>query len=422
MYPSRIEADIQEHADRDAYKEWLAQNKDEHLKTFGPRAGTHTSSPFVWKNDTEFIGGCDDTLDFIRQSFTATPVRASTSASMMVTEPPVDTEFDYDLVVIGGGSGGLATSKEAAKYGAKVAVLDYVKPSPAGTTWGLGGTCVNVGCIPKKLMHQSALIGKIMESDAQAFGWSFPNTGHPTHSWSTMVANIQDYIHSLNFKYRVDLRDKKVKYENLLGKFIDPHTLECTNPKKGKPAKTITAKRFVIAVGGRPHALECEGAELAISSDDLFSLPKSPGKTLIVGASYVALECAGFLKGLGLPVDILVRSILLRGFDQDMAERIGTYMTEEEKIVLHRRCVPTKLEKLDSGQIQVTWTDASGEAPRDVSEIYDTVFNATGRYADLSALGLDSAGVKLSPKSGKILAVNEQTNVPHIYAIGDVCT
>lgn len=422
LYPQRIEADIQEHPDRDAYKDWLDQKKNEHVETFGERAGKHTSSPFVWKNSNEFIGGCDDTLDFIRQSFTAPASIVSPIDASMVAEAPVDEtkEFDYDIIVIGGGSGGLATSKEAAKYGAKVAVLDYVKPSPVGTTWGLGGTCVNVGCIPKKLMHQSALIGKILESDASAFGWTFPQNQHPEHNWSTMVTNVQDYIRSLNFKYRVDLRDKKVKYENLLGKFIDPYTLECTNPKKGKPPKKITAKRFVIAVGGRPHTLSCEGGELAISSDDLFSMPESPGKTLIVGASYVALECAGFLKGMGLEVEILVRSILLRGFDQDMAERIGNYMTEEENIVLHRRCTPKNLEKLDNGKIKVTWINSSSDSPTEMSDVYDTVFNATGRYADLSSLGLEHAGVTINPKSGKIVTVNEQTNVPHIYAIGDV--
>lgn len=123
---------------------------------------------------------------------------------------------------------------------------------------------------------------------------------------------------------------------------------------------------------------------------------------------------------MGLDVTILVRSILLRGFDQDMAERIGNYMAEEEKIVLHRQCTPKKLEKLDNGKIKVTWTNVSGDAPFEMSDVFDTVFNATGRYADLSSLGLENAGVKINPRSGKIVTVNEQTNVPHIYAIGDV--
>merc|ERR1712210_439328 len=125
--------------------------------------------------------------------------------------------YDYDLVVIGGGSGGLAASKEAAKLGKKVAVLDFVKPSPAGTTWGLGGTCVNVGCIPKKLMHQAALLGEATR-DAKSFGWGVEPV---KHSWENMVTEVQNRIGSLNWGYRVALREKNVTYLNEYGTFVD---------------------------------------------------------------------------------------------------------------------------------------------------------------------------------------------------------
>lgn len=286
----------------------------------------------------------------------------------------------------------------------------------------------------KKLMHQSALIGSLLEKDAAAFGWKFgdmagegsENTIAPSkisHDWLTLVNNVQNHIKALNFKYRVSLREESVKYENFLGKFIDPHTLECTNVKKNK-TKTLTARRFIIAVGGRPTTLDCPGGDLAISSDDIFALKSPPGNTLVVGASYVALECAGFLKGLGYPVTILVRSILLRGFDQDMASRIGSYMEEEEHIDFQRKCVPTKMESIvsDTGsksQTKVYWKNL--DTNEEFSGIFDTVLNATGRKPDVKSLGLQTIGVKTNGKSGKIIGNEmEQTSVPHIYAIGDV--
>eukprot|EP00911_Craspedida_sp_UC1_P001152 UC1_evm1s866 len=196
--------------------------------------------------------------------------------------------YDYDLVVIGGGSGGLACSKRAAELGARVACLDFVKPSPAGTTWGLGGTCVNVGCIPKKLMHHAALIGKHLK-DSKAFGWGLE--APPPNSWSGLVEGVQNHIGSLNWGYRVSLRDKNVTYLNAFGSFRDEHTLLTVNRRKKE--KVITAANFVVATGGRPRLPDIPGArEFGISSDDLFSLAAPPGRTLVVGASYVALECA----------------------------------------------------------------------------------------------------------------------------------
>ena len=217
------------------------------------------------------------------------------------------------MIVIGGGSGGLACAKEALAVNPdlRVALCDFVKPSPHGSKWGLGGTCVNVGCIPKKLMHTAALLGDASK-DAAHCGWEGGSSA--THSWEKLRDNSQDHIKGLNFGYRVELREKGVSYLNKLAKFVDPHTLEVTD-KKG--TKTISGARIVVAVGGRPTALSCPGGELAITSDDLFMLRTPPGKTCVVGAGYVALECAGFIKGLGQSdVKVMVLSILLRGFDK----------------------------------------------------------------------------------------------------------
>ena len=233
----------------------------------------------------------------------------------------------YDLVVIGGGSGGLACSKAAATLGKKVAVCDFVKPSPAGSTWGLGGTCVNVGCIPKKLMHQAALLGEAIE-DAAAYGWDVATAegARPKHSWERLVGAVQRHVKALNAGNLEQLKSKEVTYYNAFASFIDEKTLRCVGPageettltadtfvlapggranrnRNPDPDPTPTAtpppipnpspspnRASVLAPGGRPRYPDIPGArELCISSDDVFGLASPPGKTLVVGASYAAL-------------------------------------------------------------------------------------------------------------------------------------
>eukprot|EP00761_Pharyngomonas_kirbyi_P011761 gb/GECH01011787.1/.p1 GENE.gb/GECH01011787.1/~~gb/GECH01011787.1/.p1 ORF type:complete len:496 (+),score=121.82 gb/GECH01011787.1/:1-1488(+) len=323
--------------------------------------------------------------------------------------PETDHGFDYDLVVIGGGSGGISCSRTAAEMGKKVALLDYVEPSPQGTTYGIGGTCVNVGCIPKKLMHRAAILGENID-DARTFGWDAASPVE--HKWEQMVQSINNHIRSLNFGYRVDLRKKGIKYMNAFGELKDANTVETTD-KKGKK-QTITSRRFVVSVGGRPKLPDIPGAkEYGITSDDIFWMQNPPGKTLVVGASYVALECAGFLTGLGYDTTVMIRSIPLRGFDQQMAELIVEYMSNH-KTRFVRGAVPSKLEK-ENGQIKVTYKKNLGG--EDV-EHFDTVLFATGRYP-VTNIGLDNVGVETA-SNGKV-KVNqyEQSSVPNIYSIGD---
>jgi len=193
--------------------------------------------------------------------------------------------YDYDFFVIGGGSGGLSASKQAASLGKKVALADYVKPTPIGTKWGLGGTCVNVGCIPKKMMHYS---GSMYESLSEFEKLGYPEKVPKKHDWETMVRNVQNYIKKLNFGYKYGLKKENVTYFNKHAKLLDAHTIELFD-HTGK-TQTVTADKILVAVGGRPNYLECEGAkELCITSDDIFSLKKAPGKTLVVGASYISL-------------------------------------------------------------------------------------------------------------------------------------
>ncbi|KFO30273.1 Thioredoxin reductase 1, cytoplasmic [Fukomys damarensis] len=339
--------------------------------------------------------------------------------------------YDFDLIIIGGGSGGLAAAKarpwEAAKYGKKVMVLDFVTPTPLGTRWGLGGTCVNVGCIPKKLMHQAALLGQALQ-DSRNYGWKVEDTVQ--HDWEKMTEAVQNHIGSLNWGYRVALREKKVVYENAYGQFIGPHRIkgavagsalgQATN-NKGKE-KIYSAERFLIATGERPRYLGIPGdKEHCISSDDLFSLPYCPGKTLVVGASYVALECAGFLAGIGLDVTVMVRSILLRGFDQDMANKIGEHM-EEHGIKFIKQFVPIKIEQIEAGTPgRLKVTARSTNSAETVEGEYNTVLLAIGRDSCTRNIGLETVGVKINEKTGKIPVTDEeQTNVPYIYAIGDI--
>ncbi|XP_051922972.1 thioredoxin reductase 2, tandem duplicate 2 [Hippocampus zosterae] len=324
-------------------------------------------------------------------------------------------KYDYDVVVIGGGSGGLACSKEAAQLGQKVAVLDYVEPSLKGTKWGLGGTCVNVGCIPKKLMHQAALLGTAVR-DAQKYGWQL--SGPISHDWATMAEAVQNHVRSLNWGHRVQLQDKKVKYLNMRGSLVDEHTVKAVT-KSGKEM-TLTAKNIVIATGGRPKIpTNIAGAmEHGITSDDVFWLKESPGKTLVVGASYVALECGGFLTGIGLDTTVMVRSIALRGFDQQMAGLVTDYM-ESYGTNFALRCIPKRVDKLPSGDLKVTWNDAlTGNEHNDT---YNTVLWAVGRAPETKALGLNKLGVQLNEETGKIIVgVDESTSVPNIYAFGDI--
>eukprot|EP00092_Neocalanus_flemingeri_P022847 GFUD01024773.1.p1 GENE.GFUD01024773.1~~GFUD01024773.1.p1 ORF type:complete len:685 (-),score=192.22 GFUD01024773.1:237-2291(-) len=366
------------------------------------RSGQRTV-PNVFING-DHVGGCDDTFKLHTENKLQAMVQEQTH------------NYDYDILVIGGGSGGLAASKEAARHGKKVAVLDFVKPSPAGTTWGLGGTCVNVGCIPKKLMHQAALLGEAV-NDAKSFGWEVEKEA-VKHSWTKMVEEIQNHIGGLNWGYRVALREKSVTYLNEYAEFVDDHTLKTTN-KKGKE-KTITAEKFILATGGRPKYPEIPGGEFGISSDDIFSLPHNPGKTLLIGASYIALECAGFLAALGCDTTVMVRSILLRGFDEQMAVKIGEYM-EDHGVNMIRECVPTSIERIEEGSPGKVKVYAKYKDGTEFVDEFNTVIYAIGRDACTANIGLDKVGVQLNPKNGKILHdTKEQTNVPNIFAIGDV--
>ncbi|KAL4506638.1 hypothetical protein ABPG72_000209 [Tetrahymena utriculariae] len=318
----------------------------------------------------------------------------------------IEIQEEFDFFVIGGGSGGLAASKEAALFGVKVGLADFVDPTPIGTKWGLGGTCVNVGCIPKKLMHYAATYGESMEMQ-RISGWKNVNEEQKTHEWQKLVERIQNNVKKTNFGYKVALRENKVKYFNYYASLVDKNTIKLEN-KTG--VIYVKAKHILISVGGRPNYLPLIDSKLIITSDDLFSLQTPPGKTLIAGGSYIALECAGFLNGLGYDVTVLYRSVLLRGFDQDVAERMQTYMAHHGVKFVQGEIKDVK--QLENRTKQVVYTNGN-------SDVFDTVLLAIGRIPNTKKLGLENVGIPVT-KSGKIQSDDlDRTNVDNIFAIGD---
>jgi thioredoxin/glutathione reductase (selenoprotein) len=325
-------------------------------------------------------------------------------------------EYDFDFFVIGGGSGGLAASKAAAALGARVGLADFIQPSPAGTTWGLGGTCVNVGCIPKKLLHIAAQRAEVLR-EAELFGLAESKPEIVQANWEKVISNINMYIRKLNWKYKADLRDNRVKYYNSFATFEDKNTLLLTDKKGG--TERVTSKQILIACGGRPSLGNYPGAEeCCISSDDIFWRKTPPGRTLVVGASYIALECAGFIAGLGFDVTVMVRSVLLRGFDSDISDKIGASM-ERRGVKFEKGMVPSRFEKnLDNGRVRV-WGPNNSELYGE----FDTVLMAIGRSGFAGRLNLDAAGVDWNSSNGKIRIVKnmeDETNVRGVYALGDV--
>lgn len=319
--------------------------------------------------------------------------------------------FSHDIAVIGGGSGGLSVAKEAAKSGARVALFDHVIPSHKGTKWGFAGTCVNVGCIPKKIFHYASLLSESLQ-DLKLAGWSeLLKNKSLDHKWSDMVSTATNTIKRLSFSYRVGARKAGVEYINSRAKFSntgDENELHYTlNGQK----KVLRAKHIVIAVGGRPFIPPIPGIEHAITSDDIFYSETAPGRTLIVGGGYIAMEVAGFLTSLGNPTTVAARSTVLNGFDTQMVNKLKAIMYElgtDFKLGTNIK----SLTKRPDNIIEVMFEDGN-------SMEFDTVLVATGRTPATGALDIPKT-VTLGSK-GK-LVTDENLLVKgtrSIYAVGD---
>jgi thioredoxin reductase (NADPH) len=326
--------------------------------------------------------------------------------------------FDYDIFIIGGGSGGISCAKNASKLGKKVGIADFVKPSPQGTSWGLGGTCVNVGCIPKKLLHFAALSGELRH-DQQSCGWDVDPS--KPHDWKKMITTVNNHIYKLNFGYFSELMGMQVDIKMAYASFPDPknpHLIELTDGQGNK--STITSDKIVLAMGGRPRYLNVEGfKEHCITSDDLFWQKTAPGKTLVLGGGYVALECGGFIKGLGHEVEVLYRSVCLRGFDRDMVDKITKHMVKSGMVMTKGEI--KSITKLENKKIEVVITvkDDQGNSTEH-TRVVDTLLAAVGRDPVTRTMGLEEVGVGMNSRGYIQVNKDKQTSVKNIYAVGDI--
>ncbi len=305
--------------------------------------------------------------------------------------------YDFDLFVIGAGSGGIATARRAAEYGAKVGVAEFDR---------LGGTCVNRGCIPKKLMVYASRFPDQME-EAQGYGWSSVDS---TLDWSKMITAVNQEVERLNGVYQRMLDNSKVQLIRGYGKLLDAHTVAVGDIK-------VTADKILIAVGGSPVKPEIPGIEYTVVSDAMFLLPQQPKRIVVLGGGYIGVEFACIMNGLGSEVTQIVRAEkILRGFDDDIRTEIQEAMAKHGIRIL-TNSVPTLIEKTTDG-LKMT-VNIKGETEEIV--VADAIgLAATGRKPNLENLGLENAGVKV--KNGAI-TVNKssRTSCKNIYAVGD-CT
>ncbi|MDC0738210.1 glutathione-disulfide reductase [Cognatishimia sp. SS12] len=301
--------------------------------------------------------------------------------------------FDFDLFVIGGGSGGVRAARVAAQEGAKVALAEEDR---------YGGTCVIRGCVPKKLMvFASEFSG--MVSDAQAYGW---NIQPGSFSWNTFRGELYAELDRLEGIYRTLLKNSGVETMDQRATVKDAHTVRLADGTE------ITAKHILVAVGGRPTKPAIEGAELAITSNDIFHLETLPESILIVGGGYIASEFAGILNGMGVKTTQFYRGEqILRGFDNEARTHVANEMIERG-VDLRLNTNAVKLEKAGD---QIKVTDTHGDI-----RLFDKVMFATGRVPNTDGLGLEEIGVKLGRGSEIIVDDYSQTDVPSIYAVGDV--
>jgi len=301
-------------------------------------------------------------------------------------------DFDYDLFTIGAGSGGVRASRFAANFGARVAVAEDKY---------LGGTCVNVGCIPKKLLSYAAHYHEDF-ADAAGFGWHLET---PKFDWGTLIANKDREISRLNGIYERLLTGAGVTIMNGRATIVDPHTVQVGG-------KNVTAKHILVAVGGWPVMPDIPGAEHAITSNEAFHMPTLPRRVAVGGGGYIAVEFASIFKGLGAQTSLLYRGErLIREFDADLGTTLAAEMSKKGVAIRFKTSIAA-IEKAANGELMLTLSDGS-------KLTCDLVLNATGRAPNTRGLGLEQAGVALNEKGAIVVDKNYQTAVPSIHAIGD---
>ena len=302
------------------------------------------------------------------------------------------SRYEYDLFVIGGGSGGIRAARLSSSFGARVAIAEEKY---------LGGTCVNVGCVPKKLFFYASYFSEEF-NHAQSYGWYHNNN---RFVWNDLIKNKNKEIERLNGIYQKILDDSNVKIFEEHAKIIDPHTIKINN-------ENITTKYIMIATGGWPYVPNIEGKELAITSNEAFFLETLPNKIIIVGGGYIAVEFASIFKGLNIETSLIYRGpLFLRGFDKDLREVLSNEMEKKGINLIFNKDIK-KIKKIN--------TEISAELDDGQELISDQVMFATGRRPNCSNIGLDEVGLKLDTDGAIEINSNYQTSISSIYAVGDV--
>lgn len=302
------------------------------------------------------------------------------------------TQYDYELFVIGAGSGGVRVARMASEQGVRVAIAEQRY---------LGGTCVNVGCVPKKLFVYASQFQDQFDA-AAGFGWT---VGQSTFNWTSLIANKNKEIERLHTIYNKLLQDSGVNIITGRAEVLDAHTVAVDGLK-------YSTERILIATGGWPLVPDIPGKEHVVTSNDMFFLDQLPRRIIIVGGGYIAVEFAGILHGLGVETTICHRGHkLLRGFDEDIRDFLFTEMTKKGIKILFN-CDIKAVER-DGDSFAVRLVDGSKITT-------DRVMFATGRTPNSGGFGLETLGVELDEKTAIKVNNAYQTNIPSIYAIGDV--
>jgi glutathione reductase (NADPH) len=304
-------------------------------------------------------------------------------------------EFDTDLFVIGGGSGGVRAARIAAGHGARVTIAEEYR---------MGGTCVIRGCVPKKLLVYASHFHQEFE-DAAGFGWTVPQ---PTFDWPTLIGNKDREIARLEAAYTTNVEKSGARVVKTRAVLEDAHTVRLAS------GETMRSKYVLIATGGAPnHGTAIPGIEHVISSNEAFHLPQLPRRILIQGGGYIALEFACIFAGFGSDVTVVYRGDnVLRGFDDDVRSHVRSEM-EKQGITILTGCTVAKVDKHGK--------DFTSHLSNGSSIASDQVMFAVGRHPNIAGLGLDRAGVAINPENGGIAVDGfSKTSTPNIYAIGDV--
>jgi glutathione reductase (NADPH) len=300
----------------------------------------------------------------------------------------------FELVAIGGGSGGLAAAQRAAEYGARVALIE---------SGPLGGTCVNVGCVPKKIMWNAADLGSALE-DARGYGFQVEVLGH---DWSELRSRRDAYVHRLNGVYAANLAKRHVELVRARGHFADAHTVTAGD-------RTLSAPHIIIATGGRPLLPKIPGAEFGITSDGFFELPSRPRRVAVAGSGYIAVELAAILRGLGSDTTLVLRrESVLRSFEPMLGEAALVSLRADGVDVV-MQASPERLERDAQGLLTLQVADGRRLGP------FEALVWAIGRVPAVEDLALQKAGVALGEYGFIRTDAYQATSVPGLYAIGDV--